>query len=198
LVLGVGVAYVGSRTRSAPQAGQEVQPVGPRDHTKGNPGAGLALIEYSDFQCPACSSYYPILKALAERHAGDMLFAYRHFPLRQIHRNADLAARASEAAALQGKFWEMHDMIFEHQSAWSDEPNARDILAGYAEALKLDVGKFRNDLDAPEIAERIDSDAASGLKAGVDGTPSFFLNGKRIQNPRSLADFDALIRAPQK
>lgn len=162
------------------------------DQIKGNPEATVVLVEYSDFECPACASYWPLLGVLAEMYEDDMVFVYRHFPLTNIHRNAHLAARASEAAGLQGRFWEMHDLIFENQFAWRGR-NGKPFFLGYAEELGLDMDKFESDLDSEQVIEKVQSDWASGINADVGGTPTFFINGQRIQNPGSLDEFSALI-----
>ena len=118
---------------------------------------------------------------------------YRHFPLSQVHSNADTAARASEAAGNQGKFWEMHDKLFETQKTWSNQGNAEDIFAGYAEGLGLDVERFRNDIDSKEVKDRVRDDSQSGVRAGINSTPTFFINGEQIVNPRNLDEFRNVI-----
>jgi len=162
------------------------------DQTKGNPDSTVVLVEYSDFECPACASYWPMLTILAEMYEDEMLFVYRHFPLTSIHRNAHLSARAAEAAGRQGAFWEMHDMIFDNQIAWRSR-NGRPFFISYAEDLGLDIVQFEADLESEEIITKVQRDLASGLNAGVGGTPTFFINGQQIQNPGSLDEFVALI-----
>ncbi len=195
LILGSGVVYLGLKTERPTGELSPGMSVNASDNVKGNQAASAILIEYSDFQCPACGYFYPILKELAARHENDMLFVYRHFPLTQIHKHAQLAAQAAEASALQGKFWEMHNLIFDNQSAWSALPSARETFIGYAKDLELDLAKFQADMDSDTVAAKVDSDSRGGAQAGVNGTPSFFLNGKRIQNPRSLEEFENLISA---
>lgn len=163
------------------------------DWKRGNENAKAVLVEYSDFQCPACGSYYTVLKALHEEFGDSMLFVYRHFPLRQIHANAENAARATEAAGKQGKFWEMHDVIFERQKEWSDDRDAQGTFVSYAGALGLDTARFVNDFNSQEVKEKIQRDYESGFRAGVAGTPTFFLNGQKIQNPRSYDEFKNVI-----
>ena len=162
------------------------------DHAKGNPAAKVVLIEYSDFQCPACGAYYPLVRRIAEDYANDIAFVYRHFPLQQ-HPNAIPAARAAEAAALQGKFWEMHNIIFEHQDAWAGAANPTDTFMGYAREIGLIEDQFRKDYEADAGRDRAKSDFESGLGAGVNATPTFFLNGKKIENPRSYDAFKAML-----
>lgn len=163
------------------------------DWKRGNENAKVVLIEYSDFQCPACASYYPLVKALHDEFSDSLLVVYRHFPLSQIHTNADPAARAAEAAGKQGKFWEMHDLLFERQKEWSSDRNASGTFAAYAGMLGLDTNRFISDFNSPEVIERVRSDYQGGFRAGIAGTPTFFLNGKKIQNPRSYDEFKKII-----
>jgi len=158
------------------------------DWVKGNPEGAITLVEYSDFQCPACASYFPLVKELLEEN-DDVRFVYRHFPLTNIHANAERAARASEAAGMQGKFWEMHDLLFDRQNAWSTKFNSKDIFVGYAEELGLDVVLFLDFMNDNESRDLVRDDINRGNRAGVQGTPTFFVNGEQISNPRGLEDF---------
>ena len=162
------------------------------ENARGDKTAKVTLIEYSDFQCPACASYYPILKKVNGDLSAQVRFAYRHFPLLQ-HKNAKLAATVAEASGKQGKFWEMHDIIFQNQSDWSEEKNASVIFAKYAVEIGLNLEQFQSDLDSDEIKAKIESDYKSGIRAGVNSTPSFFLNGKKMENPRNYDDFKNAI-----
>lgn len=162
------------------------------DNIKGARDAKTVLIEYSDFQCPACAAYQPIVKQLAQDLEGSVAIAYRHFPLQQ-HKHAKLAAYAAEAAGKQGKFWEMHDMIFETQNDWSSQNDTRDTFIGYAEKLGLDRARFISDIDSDEVIDKVDSQQKSGLRAKVNGTPTFFLNGKKLDTPRSYEDFKTTV-----
>ncbi len=166
----------------------------PRDRSEGNASSTVVLIEYSDFQCPACASYYPIVKRVVKDYKDRILFAYRHFPLGQ-HKNANLAARASEAAGKQGKFWEMHDMIFEKQTEWSESGDAKKLFTGYATSLGLNKETFLSDIDSPDIKSKVKDDYDGGFAAGVNATPTFFLNGMKLQNPSNEAGFRTLIDA---
>ncbi|PIR70139.1 MAG: hypothetical protein COU46_03235 [Candidatus Niyogibacteria bacterium CG10_big_fil_rev_8_21_14_0_10_42_19] len=163
------------------------------DQIKGNSDAGTTIIEYSDFQCQACAAYYPIIKRLAEEYGDSAIFVYRHFPLRQIHPNAELAAQASESAARQGKFWEMHDMLFENQQIWSNQRNPEETFIGYASAIGLDVEKFKSDLASEEVENKVDRDYNSAISAGINATPTFIFNGEKIQTPRTYEQFRTLI-----
>ncbi len=161
------------------------------DQIKGDHEAKIILIEYSDFQCPACAAYQPIVKQLVEEFKDKIVFAYRHFPLSQ-HKNSESAALAAEAAGKQGKFWEMHDLIFEKQNEWSESQTAEELFIKYAETLALNVEQFKKDFDLEEIADKIENDLISGERVGVNATPTFFLNGRKI-SPRSYEEFKQLI-----
>lgn len=162
------------------------------DWLKGNKDAKVVLVEYSDFQCPACKAYHPFLKKLNADFEGKIKFVYRHFPLPQ-HKSAKIAAQATEAAGKQGKFWEMHDLIFENQDKWPGEDNAGEIFMQYAHFLGLDMEKFGSDINSPEIIKKIEGDLASGVQSKVNSTPTFFLNGVKLQNPRSYDEFRKVI-----
>ncbi len=162
------------------------------DWTKGAKGS-LVLVEYSDFQCPACASYYPLVKQLMVEYGMRVQFVYRHFPLSQIHPNAASAAYAADAAGKQGKFWSMHDILFEQQKEWSARTDAPALFEQYATGLGLDLEKFKKDMQSEEVKKHVNDNVESGEKAGVDSTPSFYLDGKKIQNPRGYAEFKALV-----
>lgn len=165
------------------------------DWIKGNMAAPVTLLEFSDFQCPACASYYPVVKQLLEAYPETLRVAYRHYPLTRIHANAIPAAQAAEAAGRQGKFWEMHDRLFEQQERWAKAGNAEELFAGYAQELGLDVTKFRADLADPAVRQKINRHQDSGTQLRVQGTPTFFLNGKTISSPASLEEFKQLVDA---
>lgn len=163
---------------------------------KGNENAPLTMIEFSDFQCPACRSYYPIVKELLVSYEdGKVKFIYKHFPLTSIHPNAMPAAIAAEAAGAQGKFFEYHDVLFEKQGEWADLPVAdvREKFISYAKDLNLDKEKFKTDLENKEFEAKIKANQEEGINAGVSGTPTFFVNGEKIQNPASLDAFKKII-----
>ncbi|MEK9182351.1 MAG: DsbA family protein [Patescibacteria group bacterium] len=167
------------------------------DWIRGNKNAKVIITEYSDFQCPACAAYYELVKQVHKDFGDNLAIVYRHFPLRQIHANAEAAALSAEAAGRQGKFWEMHDMIFESQENWKDEKNAQEIFSEYAGKLDLDAERFKLDLNLKELKQKVEADYQSGVKAGVNHTPTFFLNGKEIQNPRSYEEFKQIINDSQ-
>jgi protein-disulfide isomerase len=153
---------------------QLARPVGPADHASGLEDAPVTLVEYGDFECPYCGRAYPIVKAV-QREVGDRLrLVYRHFPLTQIHPHAQHAAEMAEAAAEHGKFWEMHDLLFENQDALGDED-----LVGYAEQLGIDPRWAASVLAEQTFTERVRATFVGGLRSGVNGTPTFFINGVR-------------------
>ena len=155
------------------------------------PGKAL-LVEFGDFQCPACGFYYTLVKKLKEEFGDRLEVVFKQFPLRAIHRNADLAARASEAARLQNKFLEMHNILFEKQSEWSNSDDALAIFTSYAENLGLERDKFIEDIDSDTVRDRINADYQEGVKNKVNSTPTFYLNGKKI-SPGSYDEFRQLI-----
>jgi len=146
-------------------------------------------VEYGDFECPYCGQAEPVVRELL-REYGDVRYVWRHLPLRDVHPRAQLAAEAAEAAGLQGKFWEMHDVLFEHQDALGP----RDLI-GYARSLGLDVEKFTADLRSHTGADRVESDVDSADLSGVSGTPTFFINGIRHYGAYDIASLSAAVKA---
>lgn len=161
-------------------------PVRPEDHTQGSADARVTLVEYGDYQCPYCGAAYPHVKQLQRHFKGDLRFVFRNFPLTQAHPLAQMAAELAEAAALQGKFWPMHDWIYEHQVRWS-RAGAEELLGGIG-AVGLDAEALEQALKQPGIAKRIKADFNGGVRSGVNGTPGFFINGRLFQgSPEALA-----------
>ncbi len=162
------------------------------DHVLGNPDAKVQLIEYADFQCPGCGAFHPLVKQIVAEYKDKIAFAYRHFPLPQ-HQHAKIMARASEAAANQGKFFEMYDLIFTNQTRWSILSSVDETISGYVTQLKLDATKFEADIDAKATKDAVEADYQSGVSYGVNSTPTFFLNGVKMPLPRNMDEFRALI-----
>jgi protein-disulfide isomerase len=165
-----------------------------QDHIRGAKGAKVTLVEFGDLQCPACGAYEPIVRQVLADNSTILQVVFKHFPLTQIHQNALLAAKASEAAANQGKFWELHDVLYDKQTEWANSISARDIITSYAKALGLDMDKFATDLNSSEVEAKIVAEYKEGTLLGVQGTPTFFVNGTKIDNPASLEAFDQVIR----
>jgi protein-disulfide isomerase len=149
-------------------------PLSAEDHVDGPERAELELVMYGDFQCPYCTAAYPIVRRIRDRLAGRLLFAFRHFPLRDIHPDAERAAEAAEAAAAQGAFWEMHDRMYESNGAL-----AREDLIGYTAELGLDSERVAAELDSSAHLPRVQRDLESGIASGVTGTPGFFVGGRQ-------------------
>jgi protein-disulfide isomerase len=154
-------------------------------HWRGGADAKVTLEEYGDYQCPPCGALFHDLKTLEREYGDRMRFVFRHYPLSN-HVHALIAARAAEAAGLQGKFWEMHDMIYQNQLSWSPAPDARPVFIQYARDLKLDIDRFTRDMDSPEVAARVKADSERGTSLGVNGTPSIFINGRQM-NPTAIS-----------
>jgi protein-disulfide isomerase len=162
-------------------------PVSARDHAQGPENAPLTLVEYGDYQCPYCGAAYPVVKEVQKALGKKLRFVFRNFPLTQAHPYALVAAEAAEAAALQGKFWPMHDIIYENQEML--EPEA---LLVWAREVGLDIEKFENAIRKGEVTKRIKEDRMSGIASGVNGTPCFFINGTRYDG---AADYESLLDA---
>ncbi len=167
------------------------------DQVKGNKNASVVLVKYSDFECPGCQTFDVFLRDLVARKGQSFALVYRHFPLSQIHRNADIAARAAEAAGRQGKFWEMHDKIFDTQRVWAGT-RAETTFATYAKEIGLDIARYEKDIEDKELRSKINKDYQMGIKAGVVGTPTFFINGKQVVGLRTLSDLEVAIDAAIK
>ncbi len=150
------------------------------DNAIGNRNSKVALVEYADFQCPACKAWEPAIKEIIKESGSNFVFVYRYFPLAQIHQNALGAAKAAEAAARQGKFWEMHDQLYANQEAWGSALDADQYFSKYAASIGLDMAKYNTDIKDKAVEDRILSDMKEGNKSGVQGTPSFYLNGSRL------------------
>jgi protein-disulfide isomerase len=158
-----------------------------QDHVKGDLHAPVILVEYGDFQCPHCGAAYPIVKKIEKDYKDKMAFVFRHFPLAEIHPFAQAAAVASEAAANQGKFWQMHALIFENQQSLGLE-----MLLQLAESLKLDMKRFEHDFKDPKMFKKVEDQFESGIVSGVNGTPSFYINGVKYNDSY---DYDSLTSA---
>ena len=166
--------------------------VSSNDWVVGNASSTVTIIEYSDFQCPACATYYPLVKRVVDGNIDKIRFVYRHFPLPQ-HQNAMPAAQASEAAGNQGKFWEMYDMIFSTHDEWENATNTKEVLSNYANSLGIDIKRYAIDVDSKEVKDKISLQLKDGENAGINATPTFFINGKKINNPESYEEFTRLI-----
>jgi protein-disulfide isomerase len=158
-------------------------PVTATDHIQGDIKAPVTLVEYGDYECPHCGHAYPIVKQVQKHFGKRLAFVFRNFPLTEIHLNAEVAAESAEFAAAQGKFWEMHDAIFENQ-----EGLGLPLLLKLAGSLKLDATALRNALENRQYAPRVREDFLGGARSGVNGTPTFFINGRRHDGPFETED----------
>lgn len=152
------------------------------NHTKGNNTKNVELLAYEDFQCPACGAFEPIVNEVFSKYENDILYKFRHFPIDTIHPNARAASRAAEAAGKQNKFFDMYDILFANQQAWSESEEAKTIFISYAEQLQLDIPKFEEDYTSEAVNSTINADKQEGNDRGVTGTPTFYLNGTKLDN----------------
>ena len=166
-------------------------------HLRGRADAPVLIEEYGDFQCPPCGAFHPILKRIEGEYETQVRVAFRHYPLPTIHKHAIEAARAAEAAALQGKFWQMHDLLFEKQNEWKEAASARPIFLNYARTLGLDLDKFTRDMDSTHVNSRVMNDEQQGTARGVTGTPSVYLNGRSLPF-EVLMNYDSLRAAIER
>lgn len=170
-----------------------VAPVSQKDITNGENKAKVTLIEYSDFQCPACAAYHPVVTRLLEDYKGKIFFVYRIFPLTNIHPHAKISAKAAYAAYKQNKFFEMSDLLFTNQKDWSTTSDPTGIFMDYAKQLKLDTKKFQNDMNSDETKKYVDDSEKQAQAEGINSTPTFILNGIKIKNPQGYDEFKKLI-----
>lgn len=165
------------------------------NHTIGTSPKGVTLQEFGDFQCPYCGQYFPVIKQVQEKYKDQVVFQFSHFPITTAHPNAFAAARASEAAAKQNKFWEMHDLLYGNQQQWSSLSDPSDAFEAYAKSLGLNVAQFTKDSASSSANDFINADTAAATKLGVTGTPTFYLNGKKINVTQDVDSFSKQIDA---
>jgi protein-disulfide isomerase len=197
----IAIFAFGNKTTNAPgstsgKLSQHIEGLG-QDH--------VTLVEYGDYECPYCGEYFPIVKQVVAEYNNQITFQFRNFPLTSIHPNAFAGARAAEAAALQGKFWQMHDLLYEqneeyydsNQTAtnWVGASNPQTYFDQYASELGLNVTKFNQDYASNQVNGTINADMAEGNKLGINGTPTFYLDGKQISVGESVSQFQTLINA---
>jgi protein-disulfide isomerase len=158
-------------------------------HVRGNPDASVTLEEYGDFQCPPCGMFAAFLQQLEKEYDSRLRVVFRNFPL-SMHEHAREAALAAEAAGLQGRFWEMHDVLYREQEAWTKAPNVREMFESYAGTIGLDLDKFRKDMDGEEVKARVDADRQRGESLGIQITPTLFINNQPLdrehKNPEGI------------
>lgn len=187
------IAAMNKPAHSDGQNLSEPAPVTAADHVRGPADAPVTMIEYSDFQCPACEAYYPVVEKLLASSSVPIRMIYRHFPLPQ-HPNAIPAALVAEAAADQGKFWDMYHLLFANHADWTPLSDPTPVFTGYATTLGLDMARFKADLSSSTLRDRIQANEDEGIKIGINATPTFFINGRAVSNPQSYAEFQTLIQ----
>ncbi len=186
-ILFVGLLFFNKKDTNAPATNASAT-----NHTQGN--GAVTLIEYGDFECPYCGTFYPVLKQVKEKYGDKITFQFRHFPIISAHPNAMIAHRAAEAAGKQGKFFEMHDLLYENQMRWSAQAGtsqtaATSIVESYAEQLGLNIEQFKTDAASSAINDLIQADVKAGQELRVTGTPTFFIGDKKIDSPRDNLEF---------
>lgn len=205
LPLGVLVIVGGAVAAGVVLSKQSATPVSLRgnnisetDRTLGNPEAPIELIEYGDFQCPACAANEPIIKRLMAENGDWIHFAFRHLPLKEIHRNAVDGAHAAEAAANQGKFWEMKDILYANQTEWVTLPDPAPKFMEYAAQLGLDENRFAADMGSQEVRSRVESDYETAQSLGLNSTPTFFVNGEQVATQPTYEKFLELLQSKRQ
>ncbi|MDR3571979.1 MAG: DsbA family protein [Candidatus Pacebacteria bacterium] len=174
-------------------------PITADDHVQGDTSSKVTVVEYGDFECPACGAWEPLVQQLEQQYDNRVEFVFRNFPLTQVHPFAMIGSQAAEAAADQGKYWEMHDLLYKNQTAWTADTSLKpaDVVTkffnGYAQQLGLDVTKFDTDINSSATIARVQRDIDSGTAAQINHTPTFFVNLTQIQNPTGLAQFQQVI-----
>ncbi len=166
-------------------------------HIEGNGSSGVTLVEYGDYECPFCEAYYPTVKVAVAEFNDKIHFQFRNFPLVNIHPNAFAGARAAEAAGLQGKFWEMHDALYvsSNWQVWSTAKDPTPYFAQFAAGLGLNVNQFKTDFASTKVDDLVNADLNEGYKLNIQGTPTFFIDGKQVQIANSLPAFEKVINA---
>lgn len=190
LIVGGIVVWVGKEGGSVLS---QAEIVGQARHIRGNSEAGVTITEFSDFQCPACKASQPVLDQVLAEYPDQVRLVFRHFPLRVIHRNAFGAAQAAEAADAQGKFWEMHDLLFERQEEWSDLDSPKEKFVEYAQELGLNTDLFKKALDEGEFADLVSEDEKIVSSLRLNSTPTFFINDQKMTESATFANFEKSI-----
>lgn len=204
VVIGLfGVFTLSKKSADQPNSSSAVAQ--PSEHKEGAGKKGVTLIEYGDYQCPFCKDYYPTVKQVQQAYGDDITFQFRNYPLTQLHPHAYEAARAAEAAGKQGKYFPMHDILYENQDSWANASDVESIFASYAQQLGLNVEQFKADSASADVAATINADIQAAQQIGATGTPTFVLDGKKIDTPPNANDLngfkqliDTEIAAKQK
>jgi len=195
IIVVLGGIFVFSGNKSSQTSSSKSNPGTLTEHVEGKGTTGVTLVEYGDFQCTYCAAYFPTIEQVVAKYGDKIKFQFRNFPLVNLHQNAFAAARAAEAAALQGKFWEMYQLLYQNQSLWSDSSSPMSIYESYAKQLGLNLTRFKSDYASSKVNDLINADKAEGEKLKIQGTPTFFLDGKQVQVSNNVSDFEKLIDA---
>lgn len=196
VVLVIVAALIGIFAFTGKKAGAPTSSTNqPTNHVEGQGKSGVTLVEYGDYQCPFCGQYFPTVKQVEQTYDSQIHFQFRNYPLVNVHQNAFAGARAAEAAALQDKFWEMHDLLYVNQTTWSTSSNPSQFFDQYASQLGLSVSRFRSDYASTQVNDAINADVAAGNKLGIQGTPTFFLDGKEVQIGNTVDSFKKVLDA---
>jgi protein-disulfide isomerase len=183
LVIIFGGIFIVSQNSSGNGSSGSSNGGSPTNHVEGKGQKKVTLVEYGDYQCPICGAYYQPLKQVFDKYSNDIYFQFRNLPLISIHPNAFAAARAAEAAGMQNKYWEMHDMLYENQNAWSSSNNVLSVFQTYGKSLGLNVDKFKADYASDAVNKAVNADLAEFKKTGKQqATPTFFLDGQYVDN----------------
>lgn len=199
IVLAVIIGVIGFMLLTKPKSQDANSSVSPSSHVEGKGSSGITLLEYGDYQCPYCQQYHSVVKAVQEQFNDTIFFQFRNFPLESLHKNARAAARAVEAADLQNAFWGMHNLIYENGdpngvTGWVASSDPLSFFSDYAEQLGLDVAKFKEDFASSQVNDVINADIADANKLGITGTPTFYLDGKKMDPaPASVDEFAKVI-----
>lgn len=187
LIIIFGGIFIFSKDNNSSSINSTTDIGGQPKYILGNKKAEVTIVEFSDYQCPACGIAHPVVKQVLEKYQNKVRFIYRHFPLPQ-HEFARLAAQSAEAAGIQGKYWQMHDLLFTNQNNLTKED-----LIKYAKQLKLDMTKFQKDLDSEEVKTRVQNDLLAGNKIGINQTPTFFINGEKYDQSITAKNLEEQI-----
>lgn len=190
VIILIGLFVINNKSTGAPSSSNA-----PSEHIEGQGSSGVTLVEYGDYECPYCGEYFPTVKQVQSEYNSQITFQFRNFPLVSIHQNAFAGARAAEAASLMGKFWQMHDLLYEAQNQWASSSDPTVYFNQFAQELGLNVATFKQDYSSDAVNNVINADMAAGNKLGVDATPTFYLDGKQIQVANQVSSFETLINA---
>ena len=198
IIIGLIIVGLIAASKKHPATTSEVAiplptPVTSADWSRGNPNALVTMVEYADFECPACQAYFPVVEQVFDSSSSTVRMVFREFPLPQ-HADAIPAAKAAEAAGDQGKFWDMYSLIYPNHADWETLSDPTNIFLGYAQKLGLNISQFTADMNSTTTAQKITDSVTTGTAAGIDATPTFFVNGHRIQNPESYDEFITAIQ----